>query len=585
MDQVRRIIGNITKQLGPLAAGQKLLLASLAAVVVLTLLLVSQFAGRATMVPLMPGATAEEQTRAAAHLQAAGFSVTTVNGNLSVPSEDQYRARAAIAAAGAGPADTKLMFSNLIEKQNWMMPRNQLDQMYLTALSNELSKVISAFPGIDSATVFVSNPQPMGLGAPARRPTAQVTVFPKAGSALQQTTVNALADLVSGSIAGLAAADVAVIDGLNKRSHRAGSPDDLFAGTYIEQVAKVEERVREKIQGHLAAFIPGVVVSVNAIVDGARRETKTTKVLPRGEGTESMLRRENTNSDTSSAGGSRGAEPGLGANVGLDITRGGGASGTSTNSEQGETEFDNQFGTTMMHQQDARGRPTKVNATISVGREFMLEVLRRRAGTPAAAAGGGGGGGSTTEPTDDQINAAWDGPSGERARIEALVRPLLETEAGAGGAISAGTVVVSLLPVALTGPTAGMPGGGGGGLGAGGGGGLGGVAAIVGSDLVRQLVLGALAALAIGLMIVMVRKAGKAQPLPSAEELVGIPPALEANSDLVGEADQTDTPMTGIEIDADKLKTSKMLDEVTELVKTNPTSAATVFSRWLATEN
>jgi flagellar biosynthesis/type III secretory pathway M-ring protein FliF/YscJ len=82
----------------------------------------------------------------------------------------------------------------------------------------------------------------------------------------------------------------------------------------------------------------------------------------------------------------------------------------------------------------------------------------------------------------------------------------------------------------------------------------------------------------------MVRKAGRAPALPTAEELVGIPPALAPGSDLVGEADESDTAMSGIEVDDDELRTQKMLEQVSELVKSNPSSAATVFNRWMTPE-
>jgi flagellar biosynthesis/type III secretory pathway M-ring protein FliF/YscJ len=86
------------------------------------------------------------------------------------------------------------------------------------------------------------------------------------------------------------------------------------------------------------------------------------------------------------------------------------------------------------------------------------------------------------------------------------------------------------------------------------------------------------------MMFMLVRKAGRAAPMPTAEELVGIPPAIEPDSDLVGEADEGETPMMGIEIDSDQLKRQKMLQEVSELVKSNPQSAVGVFNRWLAPE-
>jgi flagellar biosynthesis/type III secretory pathway M-ring protein FliF/YscJ len=105
------------------------------------------------------------------------------------------------------------------------------------------------------------------------------------------------------------------------------------------------------------------------------------------------------------------------------------------------------------------------------------------------------------------------------------------------------------------------------------------------SGIVKTAVVGALAVVALFMMFMMVRKAGKAAPLPTAEELVGIPPALQGGSDVVGEADESETAMAGIEVDSDELKTQKMLEEVTELVKSNPSGAAQIMGRWLQTES
>jgi flagellar M-ring protein FliF len=66
---------------------------------------------------------------------------------------------------------------------------------------------------------------------------------------------------------------------------------------------------------------------------------------------------------------------------------------------------------------------------------------------------------------------------------------------------------------------------------------------------------------------------------------VGIPPALATASDLIGEAEEGDTAMVGIEVDDQTLKTQKMLEEVGEMVKTKPSDAASIFQRWVQTEN
>jgi flagellar biosynthesis/type III secretory pathway M-ring protein FliF/YscJ len=98
--------------------------------------------------------------------------------------------------------------------------------------------------------------------------------------------------------------------------------------------------------------------------------------------------------------------------------------------------------------------------------------------------------------------------------------------------------------------------------------------------MIERVLVGALALLAVGMMLMMVRKAGKKVELPTPEELVGIPPALTSDSDIVGEADETDTPMTGIEVDDDQAQANKMLEQVTDLVQNNPETAAKLIGRW-----
>jgi len=116
-----------------------------------------------------------------------------------------------------------------------------------------------------------------------------------------------------------------------------------------------------------------------------------------------------------------------------------------------------------------------------------------------------------------------------------------------------------------------------------GGGGV--VGGMIRSGAIKTVVLGALAAASLLMMGMMVLKAGKREPLPSAEELTGIPPPLDPGMDVIGEAGEGDTAMTGIEIDDTALRSKKMLEQVSELVKKNPDQAASLFNRWISTES
>lgn len=589
MDQLRRILGSIGKQLSLLSVTQKLLIASLAILLVMALFLTSQYAGSAKTVVLLPGGTSEDQQKASVFLDGRGLSHSVAaDGKVMVAADLKYVALAALAKESAMPGNKKLLFDGLVGQQNIWMSKQQLDQQYTVTLQNELVNIIRAFPGIEGASVVISAPEPKGLNTSFRKPVAQVTVFPRQGQGLDQSTVNALADLVSGSVAGLDMRDVAIIDGTNRRSHRAVGPDDFFASSYLEQAAKVEQRVQEKLETHLR-FITDVIVSVNAIVDGSRREIDSKTYLNKGEGTVSVpLEEASTNSATTNT--TRSAEPGLGSNVTMDVGRGGNSAGTSTTDETSTLKSDVRIGERRVVQKDARGKPTKINVTVNVPREYVAQIVKLKKAAAGAAGGAAapGGAAADAEPTDDELRQEWERDGGVKTRIEEMVAPLVETEAPTGqpgsGAmqLATGTVRAFMIPVVMGAGPARLGAGGifGGSSGAGGGGML----SMLDGGLVKPIALGLLALVSVGMMVSMVRKAGRQPALPTAEELVGIPPALEPNSDVVGEADETETAMTGIEIDDESLKASKMLEEVATLVKNNPSQASQVFNRWVNTE-
>jgi flagellar biosynthesis/type III secretory pathway M-ring protein FliF/YscJ len=571
MDQLRKVLALITSQLSKLTPTQKLLIGSVCVIALMSLFLVTQYAGQAKMVELIPAGTPEDQAKAAEYLDGAGVPYEFNSAKrVMVPTDRKFPALARLAKAQVITGQSLLGRNNLVEHQDWLKPKAVQGQMYVTALCNDLAKVIGNFPGIDGADVFISAPETAGLGSPMKRSVATVTVFPKAGAKLDQGTVDALADLVAGTTAGLDTKNVSIIDGVNRRSYRAGQENGFSANGYMEQVAIVEERVRDKIVDHLGRFIGDVVVSVNAIVDGSRTDVRTESALPKGEGTIAIPIEERSTT-SSSTSGSRPAAPGLGGNVGMDIEYAGGEGGNTTD-ETSEIRYSAKIGSRTETRQMPRGRPTKINVAVSVPRGYVEQVLKQRGG---AAAGG-------AAPTDAEIESEWS--TRVSKGLEDMIRPLVQTADMAGTALEAGEVVVSLIPVAIASVGPGGSGNGGNGAPAGASGGMGGVTSLVSSGLFRQAVLGGLALLSIGMMFMLVRKAGRAAPMPTAEELVGIPPAIEPDSDLVGEADEGETPMMGIEIDSDQLKRQKMLQEVSELVKSNPQSAVGVFNRWLAPE-
>src|SRR5204863_4493068 len=129
--------------------------------------------------------------------------------------------------------------------------------------------------GIHSATVVIDAPQPVGIGAIVRKPTASVVVVTDTGRALESNTVDAIATMVASAKAGLEAKSVSITDGTRRYSAR--GDEDFAASTYMEHVAKYEEYIRAKLVEHLS-YIPGVSVAVNAQVDVRKTTSKSRMV-------------------------------------------------------------------------------------------------------------------------------------------------------------------------------------------------------------------------------------------------------------------------------------------------------------------
>jgi len=573
VERLRRTLVTIQKYLGKLGPTHKMLIGSLSVIGLMTLFLVAQYAGRPALVELLPGASPEDQARAVAFVESRGIEHRERDGRLMVPAGQRSAIFAQLSESGQAPPDQEILFRNLLEKQSWSMSRTQSERLYLIALQNELARVISNYDGIGKATVLLDVPEPSGLGRIVRRPTASATVRTDSGAPVSQRQVDAIAAQIAGARAGLEVQNVRIVDAATGRQRRATSEDDLIPTTYLEQAAKVERLAREKFLAMLS-YIPGGIVTVTAQVDVTRRSGQTKRYLDKGQGTIIPLVTESTTSSTDSQSSS-GAEPGVRSNASVDIRTAGGAGGTKSEQSQEDTTFQPFVGEQVENVVDPRGMPTWLAVSVNVPWEYVAQRLRDKRRREAAGAGADKDK-PIPEPTEAEVQARFD--QVERTMIEASITPHLPRITQADGStVVGGDVVVSLIP---GGATAGLPDTGET-AGAAAGGPVGSLLAM-GGGMVQTIVLGALAVVSIGMMLMMVRKAGRQAPLPTPEELVGLPSRLETESAVVGEAEVGDNPLTGIELGDDEVAAQKKLDEVVELVKQSPETTAKLLSRWIS---
>src|SRR5690349_18766846 len=117
MDRIQQLLKSIWKNLRGMSPSQKLLIGSLAVIMLMTLFLVSQYAARPNYVAVWPGAPAEDQTRAVKSLTDAQFKVVNLNGTAVVPQEKREAALASLEQAGQRPTNSAVVFENILKTQ------------------------------------------------------------------------------------------------------------------------------------------------------------------------------------------------------------------------------------------------------------------------------------------------------------------------------------------------------------------------------------------------------------------------------------------------------------------------------------
>lgn len=556
---------SIGQHLGALPATARLLIGALMVILVLSLFLVAQLTGRASMVPLPIELGPEARDAALSYLERSNIHFEERDGRLLVPADQKFTVLAQLTDHEVITGD-QINFDSLIEQDSPFLTRDQNRKRWLVAKMNVLSAMISRIRGIQRATVVIDQPDRLGFGKSHLSPSASVNVIPS-GSGLTAEQVEAIAHLVAGAHPGLKAQDVQVIDAKTGRRHLPRDDDGLTSAKYMEVKRDAEDHVKGSIEDALA-YIPGVRIAVNAMVDTRQVVQRTDsfedpKIGPVKESSRTI----------DSTQQSMASEPGIRPNTGVAIASAG--QGSRMTDERSDSMLRSVFPKDTMHVQDNKGYALKINATIGVPRSHFVGKYRQATGDDEA------------NPDDIQLQPTV---VDETARIRAAVEPLVDTAAFRDAV--PGTVVVSMIPdfgLALAVPGVPSPMGswaGPGISGAPGGGGAGG-ATLAGLDsgLLRYVGLAGLVLLSLLMMFLMVRRAGTREQLPTAAEIVGEPPPLPTDqSDIVGEAEESAMAMEGLEMDDTALRRQQMLSQISDMVKKNPDEVANLLRRWIRVE-
>jgi flagellar M-ring protein FliF len=556
MEFFRRSWTQIQAQLTQLTASQRWLIGMSMIVMLLAGALLLLYASQGTTVRLPP-VPADRQATSLARLKSAGIDAKLDAGSIVVPLAKQDQALAVLAQEDMLTGDTSAAFDQMLTRQNPWMSNAQNAQAFLLAKNKVLGQIIGKMRGVRSADVVVSVPEEKGFGRSAVRPSAAVNVTMQSSSPVDRRMVEAIAGLVSGAVAGMKPQDVVVIDAQLGRQFTVKSENDVAPGETLELVDQIEQYHRRKIS-ELLAYIPGVIVAVNVQTDSVQRKQVEEFTYDSSEPVKSEFNREMERKDGSESGA-----PGVRSNTGADV-EGANASGSHEKTNETRTEYGEKNLTRRTQAVEVGRNARQINVAVNVPRSYFVSLHKLSKPAPAAGAEAK----PEDEPTDEVLKPIVDA---HLIRIKTQVEPLVSIN-GQSGVVS-GLVRVDVVPdagaaYALAHPMAAQSA----------------VTALASSAWVKPAALLGLAIMAIGIMFTMVRKAMVQPPLPTVEELAGVPLTLPSDDEMVGEAEEGDASMAGVELDEDELRHRKMAEQISDLVKSNPTEVAKLFNRWVRTD-
>jgi flagellar M-ring protein FliF len=539
MEFLRHYWTQIRAQLDQLSSAQKWLMGTLLALMLLIGFLLIQYAGQPQTVPITQFSSSSGN-QVLSRLRAAGIDAQREGGQVVVPVGKRDEAIALLVQDNLLSEDVAKAFDELVANQSPWSTEAQDRRAFLVAKNEVLSRVLEKMQGVRSANVVIDMPQDQGFGQTHVQPSASVSVTLDGGERMGDERIAAIAGLVSGSVAEMTPQNVTIIDANRGQQYTVNDPAEAQASDLRELVRQEESYYKEKLSKALR-YIPDVIVAVTVQTSNVSRQSEQSYQYSDTEPLESEQSTETTRRKMQEGG-----EPGPRSNTGLNIA-GGGGGGTTEQTSESQTEYREKLLQQQTTKQLAGHQTQQINVAINVPRSYFVKLFNQN--NPDAEG----------EPTNQDLQPVID----ERLQtIQQQVQPLIQSE-------NPGQVQVAMYPDGSTPEPQGMARAGGGTL------------ALLGSNWIKTAIVGALALLSLGLMFGMVRKATKKQELPSVEELAGAPPSMSSGEDVVGEAEEADNGMVGVELDDSQLKSRQVAEQISEMIKNNPAEAGALLNKWV----
>jgi flagellar biosynthesis/type III secretory pathway M-ring protein FliF/YscJ len=410
MGVLQRILTQVVRRLRDINTSQRIALLLGGTLVAVSLLWLLQWAASPEMVPLLDqDLQAEEIAQVRSGLELMGEPCEVRGNRVFVRAASHRQALIAqLQQQEKLPTNTSTAFANLIKQSDPWISMEESNRRWAFALQQTLEQVLRQFSGVKSANVFLNlGTQSKSFTRTPPPSSASITLAMKQGAEVPRSLALAAARLVSGAVAGLPPHNVEVVDAATGRVALDWDAEQDVNSQLDRKLIKEELRYAEKIRQQVPD--PKALVSVQVALNPTTSNIQTEQPLKGVTKSERTTRQETTRG--------RSAElPGVQANVGLAASSG----GTSETNSQETSETEAEVGLAKKVEATPPGEVEKVTAAISLSYGYLEGVFRRA--NPTAAA-----------PADVQIEEIF---QRERTRLLAQVVQLVKPQVEENVAIS-----------------------------------------------------------------------------------------------------------------------------------------------------
>ena len=239
-------------------------------------------------------------------LEAEGITGFHVDGSrVKVPSEHLAQCALAIAKHDVLPSGSYSPLEKAAAQTTFWSTSAQDDRRWELGKQKMLAQMIEEMPDIESARVLIDRTSPRGLRSQSEV-RATVTIKPRPGRELPPFRIRQIRSMLAGSVAGLQADNIAVVD-LNGRALLELGASDNTADDLLMRMKQFEDHFTFKIRNVLS-YLPDVMVTVSVELDTTRQRRTEHVVLGANDETDGESHKDESQSS-----------PAVSANLAVDL--------------------------------------------------------------------------------------------------------------------------------------------------------------------------------------------------------------------------------------------------------------------------